>query len=157
MRMVGVTLMLTGLAATTQVWSQSSQLPTPGSLICYSCKLDFRKREYQWDHPCLGHHNNHTVSDDYLVHCGRTDTLCRVERTEVNGILTMLKRECTNICYESCRPKGFGINYELCVQCCDKNGCNSMYPQSGVPPHIPSSSWIPIVIGCWVVTPTLFM
>ncbi|XP_053648202.1 uncharacterized protein [Cherax quadricarinatus] len=127
-----------------------------GNLICYSCKLDFRKRHYEWDHPCLGRHNNHRVSDNYLVNCGPNDTICRVERTEVNGILIMLKRECTSLCYDSCRPKGFGINYELCETCCESDACNYNYPISQAPAPGPSSSCVAaIMTGWWAVVNTI--
>ncbi|XP_064097584.1 uncharacterized protein LOC135208959 [Macrobrachium nipponense] len=105
-----------------------------GNISCYSCKLDFRKQEYDMNHPCLGRHNGRNVSDDFLVECGYLDIFCRVERTEVNGILIMLTRECTNTCYYGCRPKGFGINYESCAQCCVTNACNHMYPVSRAAP-----------------------
>lgn len=50
----------------------------PGNLTCYSCKLDFRPRNYKWDHPCLGRHSGLTVNPDYLVACGPNDKYCRV-------------------------------------------------------------------------------
>ncbi|KAK8397324.1 hypothetical protein O3P69_004787 [Scylla paramamosain] len=99
-----------------------------GNLICYSCKLDFRKKDYEKDHPCLGHHGNSNVSEDYAVSCGPNDTFCRVERTEVNGVLTVLRRECTDTCHMSCRLRGFGINNEVCEFCCKYDKCNHMYP-----------------------------
>ncbi|XP_045128277.1 uncharacterized protein LOC123514415 [Portunus trituberculatus] len=99
-----------------------------GNLICYSCKLDFRKKDYEKDHPCLGRHGNSRVSEDYAVPCGPNDTFCRVERTEVNGVLTMLRRECTETCHMSCRLRGFGINTEVCEFCCTDDRCNHMYP-----------------------------
>ncbi|KAG0722391.1 hypothetical protein GWK47_006059 [Chionoecetes opilio] len=103
----------------------------PGkNLICYSCRLDFRKRAYKKDHPCLGRHGNLRVSEDYAVPCGPNATYCRVERTEVNGVLTMLRRECSQLCYQGCRLRGFGINNEVCEKCCTNNRCNHMYPTS---------------------------
>ncbi|XP_053648064.2 uncharacterized protein [Cherax quadricarinatus] len=102
----------------------------PGNLTCYSCKLDFRKAVYQWNHPCLGRHHGMNVSADYLVACGPNDIFCRVERTEVNGVLITLTRECTDVCYFGCRPKGFGISYESCAKCCTIHACNDMYPLS---------------------------
>ncbi|XP_027210349.2 uncharacterized protein [Penaeus vannamei] len=103
---------------------------TQGNLACYSCTLDFRKSEYVWDHPCLGRHRDSEVNKTYLVVCGPNDRYCRAERTEVNGVLVKLTRECSEVCYYGCRPKGFGINSEACAQCCDSNGCNNMYPES---------------------------
>ncbi|XP_069157504.1 uncharacterized protein [Procambarus clarkii] len=102
----------------------------PGNLTCYSCKLDFRKSPYEWDHPCLGRHNGRNVSDEYLVACGLKDIYCRVERTEVNGVLITLTRECTDVCYFGCRPKGFGISQESCAKCCSIHACNHIYPLS---------------------------
>ncbi|XP_042211079.1 uncharacterized protein LOC121858626 [Homarus americanus] len=105
----------------------------PGNLTCFSCKLDFRKSPYEWSHPCLGRHNGLNVSRDYLVRCGPNDLYCRAERTEVNGVLISLTRECTDICYFGCRPKGFGISSESCAKCCSSNACNDMYPPSSAP------------------------
>ncbi|KAG7175029.1 hypothetical protein Hamer_G015239 [Homarus americanus] len=139
--------------------TSESPIPTPGvrpggNLICYSCKLDFRKQQYQWNHPCLGRHNHSKVSDDFLVNCGPTDTLCRVERTEVNGVLIMLRRECSNSCYNNCRPKGFGINYEVCERCCKTDACNHIYPASSGLLLLPSFSVV-LTLGWWVVAVTL--
>lgn len=122
-----------------------------GNLICYSCKLDFRKKPYEWNHPCLGRHSNFRVSELNLVHCGPNDTSCRVERTEVNGVLIMLKRECTDLCYDSCRPKGFGIKYELCERCCSTDRCNDFYPTSRVTKTLPSAWLTVVVLGWWWV------
>ncbi|KAK8397370.1 hypothetical protein O3P69_004827 [Scylla paramamosain] len=101
-----------------------------GSLMCYSCKLDFRKAEYDWSHPCLGRHNGLNVSTDYLVPCGPKDLYCKAERMEVNGVLIYLARECTDTCHFGCRPRGFGISYETCSKCCQTSACNHMYPPS---------------------------
>ncbi|XP_042867922.1 uncharacterized protein LOC122250527 [Penaeus japonicus] len=131
---------------------RSSGRVEPGNLTCYSCKLDFRPRNYQWNHPCLGRHSGHTVDTDYLVTCGPNDRYCRAERTEVNGILILLTRECTDDCYYGCRPKGFGINFESCAQCCDSHACNDMYPESlaSLPraSHVVLSLFISFVCFC---------
>nr|XP_027220417.1 uncharacterized protein LOC113812694 [Penaeus vannamei] len=119
----------------------------PGNLTCYSCKLDFRPRNYKWDHPCLGRHSGLPVDTEYLVACGPNDKYCRVERTEVNGILILLTRECTDECYYGCRPKGFGINFESCAQCCNSHACNDMYPESAA--SVPSVSRV--VVGWYLV------
>ncbi|KAK7084792.1 hypothetical protein SK128_007054 [Halocaridina rubra] len=102
----------------------------PGNLSCYTCQLDFRKKQYETNHPCLGRHDGLKVNEDFLVSCGPRDFYCRAERTEVNGVLITLVRECSNVCYYGCRPKGFGISYESCAECCTSHGCNNMYPVS---------------------------
>ncbi|KAK4300032.1 hypothetical protein Pmani_027734 [Petrolisthes manimaculis] len=82
-----------------------------------------------------GRHNNNNISEQFLVTCGPTDLQCKVERTEVNGMLIMLRRECSDTCYPSCRIRGFGINSELCENCCGTNGCNNYYPTSTASSH----------------------
>ncbi|XP_071538428.1 uncharacterized protein [Panulirus ornatus] len=121
---------------------KNHQKVRPGNLTCYSCKLDFRKSAYKWDHPCLGRHNGLNVSTEYLVVCGPNDFFCRAERTEVNGVLITLTRECTDVCYIGCRPKGFGIGYEACAKCCNTDRCNHMYPLSGASTTILSLSTV---------------
>ncbi|KAF2361348.1 hypothetical protein FHG87_007891 [Trinorchestia longiramus] len=100
--------------------------PSAGNLSCYSCSLDF-KTGYDSLHPCLGRHGE-AVHHDYLVTCGVRDIFCKVERVEVNGILTTLARSCIDTCYYGCRPRGFGIYVETCANCCNTDGCNNFYP-----------------------------
>ncbi|XP_050697499.1 collagen alpha-2(I) chain-like [Eriocheir sinensis] len=119
----------------------------PGTLTCFSCKLDFRKAEYQWSHPCLGRHNGLNVSTDYLVVCGPKDNYCKAERTEVNGVLIYLARECTDTCHFGCRPRGFGISSEACSKCCQTPACNHMYPPSHASPGTaPSMILVAVVV-----------
>ncbi|XP_042860793.1 uncharacterized protein LOC122246334 [Penaeus japonicus] len=122
---------------------------TQGSLACYSCSLDFRKKKYEWDHPCLGRHRDSEVNKTYLVICGPNDRYCRAERTEVNGVLVRLTRECSEVCYYGCRPKGFGINSEACAQCCETNGCNNMYPESSA--TLPRANFVALGFVSFVV------
>ncbi|CAL4061222.1 unnamed protein product, partial [Meganyctiphanes norvegica] len=108
---------------------QPSTSPGP-PLQCYSCGLNFRHTGYEYNHPCLGRHNGTTLDPAHIVTCGPRDRYCRVDRTEVNGILTDLTRECTDECFYGCRPKGFGIYIEQCAHCCNTTDCNNMYPTS---------------------------
>lgn len=70
----------------------------------------------------------------------------QVERTEVNGVLTMLTRECSKGCHFGCRPKGFGISYETCSKCCQSDFCNHVYPLSSALSHRPL---LPTLLFCW--------
>ncbi|XP_018012990.1 uncharacterized protein LOC108670051 [Hyalella azteca] len=99
---------------------------TVGNLSCFSCSLDF-KTGYDSLHPCLGRHGE-AVHPDYLVNCGVRDIFCKVERTEINGVLTTLARSCIDTCYFGCRPRGLGIYVEVCAKCCNTDACNDFYP-----------------------------
>ncbi|CAG0904521.1 unnamed protein product [Darwinula stevensoni] len=98
----------------------------PGNLSCFACNLDFREFEYDMDHPCLGRHT--PLDRAYVVRCGIKDRYCKVEVTQVNGVLTQLRRECTEVCYYGCRLRGFGIRNLVCSQCCNRHGCNRDFP-----------------------------
>lgn len=61
-------------------------------------------------------------------YCTIVHSVPQVERTEVNGVLATLVRQCIDTCYYGCRPKGFGIQVETCANCCQTTGCNNFYP-----------------------------
>ncbi|CAL4130430.1 unnamed protein product, partial [Meganyctiphanes norvegica] len=120
----------TTFAPTVEPTEVVTEVPEEGGFQCYSCSLDFRLVGYERDNPCLGRHVN--LSQEYIVTCGRKDLFCMAQRTEWNGILIDLSRSCTDECYYGCRPKGYGVAIDHCVECCYSNStaCNTMYPSS---------------------------
>ncbi|RXG71502.1 hypothetical protein Avbf_11026, partial [Armadillidium vulgare] len=73
---------------TTHPWGKAVE----SNLSCYSCRLDFRKG-YESDNQCLGRYGA-KLHPHFIVNCGPRDIFCRVERTEVNGMLILLTRDC---------------------------------------------------------------